>query len=166
MVDLTSPRNAIGGVSGVVTNQSAQYSNIMNRRKSNAMGNTHGPVDINAIMRATRGGANNGNEPQAHGQGQDAPGVSASRKNENKLSSRGGRAHNNLGGSVGPPQINNPKDHRVHLPPMPLTPTEQNRQRERENNHSINGATSPTKTGAKKNESRQGSSGPGGVGTS
>lgn len=29
----------------------------MNRRKSNAMSNTHGPVDINAIMRA-RGGPN------------------------------------------------------------------------------------------------------------
>jgi hypothetical protein len=50
MADMTSPRNAIGGISGV-TNQ-AQFSNIMNRRKSNATANTHGPVDINAIMRA------------------------------------------------------------------------------------------------------------------
>jgi len=50
---------------------------------------------------------------------------------------------------------------------MPLTPTEQNRQRERDNNHSMNGVggSSPTKS-AKKNESRQGSSGPGGVGAS
>ena len=60
----------------------------MNRRKSNA-------IDITAIMRATRGGINNPNEPQAHGQGQEATGAPASRKNENKLSSRGGRNHNN-----------------------------------------------------------------------
>ena len=51
MADITSPRNAIGSVSGVVTNQQQQYSNIMNRRKSNAMNNTHGPVDVTAIMR-------------------------------------------------------------------------------------------------------------------
>jgi len=36
------------------------------------MNNTHGPIDITAIMRATRGTLNNPNEPQAHGQGQEA----------------------------------------------------------------------------------------------
>ena len=36
MPDMTSPRNAIGGINGVVTNQQPQFSNIMNRRKSNA----------------------------------------------------------------------------------------------------------------------------------
>ena len=77
MVELTSPRNAIGGVSGVVTNQQSQYSNIMNRRKSNAMNNTHGPVDINAIMRATRGAPANHNDPQIPRQGQDQAGISA-----------------------------------------------------------------------------------------
>ena len=104
MADLTSPRNAIGGVSGVVTNQQSQYSNIMNRRKSNTMSNPHGPVDITAIVRATRGGLNNPIEAPAPGQGQDAAlgsGIQGSNtKNQKNLSSRGGRNHSNTQGGT------------------------------------------------------------------
>ena len=53
-IDMVSPRNAIGSISGVINNQQSQYSNVMNRRKSNAMNSTHGPVDITAMVRSQR----------------------------------------------------------------------------------------------------------------
>lgn len=42
----------------MLTTQTSKYSNIMNRRKSNAMmnSNTTGPVDLTAIIRANRNG--------------------------------------------------------------------------------------------------------------
>ena len=101
--DVISPRNAIGGISGMVQNQQSgynqSYGNIMNRRKSNTMNSAHGPVDITAMMRAQQ------RDMDPSGQ-----------KGKNASSSRGRNPQNS----------SSTKDHHhgVHLPPMPLTPTE------------------------------------------
>jgi hypothetical protein len=64
---LTSPRNAIGGISGMPISTAQYTSNIMSRRKSNAMAGTHGPVDLSQLMRAQRSGRNEGDDPNARG---------------------------------------------------------------------------------------------------
>ena len=48
---LTSPRHAIGGISGVVNNNPQFQRNVMSRRKSNNMSGA-GPVDLSQIMKA------------------------------------------------------------------------------------------------------------------
>tara|TARA_B110001450_G_scaffold151677_1_gene141541 strand:- start:1822 stop:2187 length:366 start_codon:yes stop_codon:yes gene_type:complete len=62
---LTSPRNAIGGISGMPISTAQYTSNIMSRRKSNAMTGAHGPVDLSQLMRAQRSGRNDGDEGAA-----------------------------------------------------------------------------------------------------
>tara|TARA_B110000285_G_C15135047_1_gene626261 strand:+ start:353 stop:724 length:372 start_codon:yes stop_codon:yes gene_type:complete len=62
---LTSPRNAIGGISGMPISTAQYTSNIMSRRKSNAMTGAHGPVDLSQLMRAQRSGRNDGEEGNA-----------------------------------------------------------------------------------------------------
>ena len=140
MAELTTPRNAIGNFSGVImpTNQGAggaqsqqKYSNVMTRRKSNAL---HGPVDIASMMRANRGpitgGSAEGSAPQGgssiHNRGQAEPNVSSRGLRGNVMASAKQQ--------YAPQQQQ--EEGGIHLPPMPLTPTEQQRQKERERNSS------------------------------
>jgi len=129
MAELTTPRNAIGNFSGVImpTNQGAggaqgqqKYSNVMTRRKSNAL---HGPVDIASMMRANRGPITGGSAEGGASQG----GSSIHRNQaEPNVSSRGlrGNVMKNPNQQYAPQQQ---EEGGIHLPPMPLTPTEQQR---------------------------------------
>jgi len=132
MAEITTPRNAIGNFSGAIMPQNQgvnagggqnKYSNIMSRRKSNAH---HGPVDIAAMMRANRGPITGG---ATDGQGGQGASIHHQRNQgeTSNISSRGLRAN---------VMLNKPEDGGLHLPPMPLTPTEQMRQKERERNSS------------------------------
>ena len=91
----------------------------MSRRKSNAL---HAPTDIASMMRA----ANRG--PMA-GAATDASAAQASpsiRTTEPNVSSRGLRP-NVISGAKQQYPSQQPEEGGLHLPPMPLTPTEQQR---------------------------------------
>ena len=125
MAELTTPRNAIGNFSGVVVpsnqgpsgGQSQQkYSNVMSRRKSNAL---HAPGDVASMMRANRGPMA-GSAAADAGAPQASPSVLATEPN---VSSRGLRPNVMAGARQQYPgqQLD---EGGLHLPPMPLTPTE------------------------------------------